>query len=135
MKHQLLPRSTGLLFSLRSLKINVENLTLYDITVGYPGVPPEGYAQDYHTLASIYTAHKQAPEFVSLHLRKYRLEDVPIGAVDKTLTAEQNDEKVTDAEKKLFDEWLRARWIVSACFARSVSWWRTLLMKRVFGCL
>ena len=39
MKNQLLPRSTGLLFSLRTLKQHVPDLALYDLTVGYPNMP------------------------------------------------------------------------------------------------
>ena len=39
MKHQLLPRSTGLLFTLRTLKLNIPDFPLYDITVSAKRLP------------------------------------------------------------------------------------------------
>lgn len=40
MTHTLLPRSTGLHYSLRALSSCVPNLQLLDITVAYPGMSP-----------------------------------------------------------------------------------------------
>lgn len=42
MKNLLIPRSTGLLYCLRTLSTVVPDLSLYDITLGYPGVPAAG---------------------------------------------------------------------------------------------
>lgn len=50
----LLPRSTGLLWSLRSLYTVTPKLSLYNLTIGYPYVPNLGYAQDYYTLTSTF---------------------------------------------------------------------------------
>jgi hypothetical protein len=41
------PRSTGLLFALRTLMPEVRDLKLLDVTIGYPGVPRGGYAQEW----------------------------------------------------------------------------------------
>jgi hypothetical protein len=41
-RHLLLPRSTGLLFCLRSLSPRIPDLKLVDLTIGYPGVPAGG---------------------------------------------------------------------------------------------
>jgi hypothetical protein len=40
------PRSTGLLFCLRTLLPQVPDLQLLDVTIGYPGVPAGKYPQD-----------------------------------------------------------------------------------------
>lgn len=40
------PRSTGLLFCLRTLLPQVPDLQLLDVTIGYPGVPVGKYPQD-----------------------------------------------------------------------------------------
>ncbi|SCV70800.1 BQ2448_3562 [Microbotryum intermedium] len=109
LKNCLLPKSTGLLFTLRTLKLKVDDLSLYDITIGYPGIPSMGYAQSYYTLHSIFAA-SQGPDQVSIHLRKINLADIPIGNVDRSLTPVQLDDALTAKERKAFDEWLRARW-------------------------
>lgn len=41
----LLPRSTGLLYSLRTLSTIMPDLVLYDLTIGYPGMSVGSYAQ------------------------------------------------------------------------------------------
>ncbi|SCZ99031.1 BZ3500_MvSof-1268-A1-R1_Chr7-1g09362 [Microbotryum saponariae] len=109
LRHCLLPKSTGLLFTLRTLKLKVDDLALYDITIGYPGIPSGGYAQSYYTLQSIFAA-SQGPDQVSMHLRKINLADIPIGNVDRSLTPVQLDDALTAEERKTFDEWVRARW-------------------------
>lgn len=40
MTHTLLPRSTGLHYSLRSLAPRIQSLQLLDITMAYPGKSP-----------------------------------------------------------------------------------------------
>jgi len=47
MKNLLLPRSTGLHYSLRSLAPYIPDLKMLDLTVVYPGIPPMGYGQSY----------------------------------------------------------------------------------------
>lgn len=56
MHHSLLPRSTGLLACLRALAPKISDLQLVDLTIGYEGVPQDGYGQDYYTLASFFGA-------------------------------------------------------------------------------
>jgi hypothetical protein len=41
------PRSTGMLFCLRTLVPQMPDLRILDLTVGYPGVPRGGYAQEW----------------------------------------------------------------------------------------
>ena len=122
----ILPRSTGLLFCLRTLLPVTPDLALYDITIGYPGVPPAGYvahlfrktdlanplrsyAQSYYTLSSIYSGDG-APPTVHMHLRSFDLAQVPIGIVDAALSPDEADEAVTADERKAFDVWTRERW-------------------------
>lgn len=85
------------------------NLTLYDITMGYEGVAPAGYAQDYYTLGSTFGLRVPSPR-VHLHLRKYRLADIPIGSVREGASAAEADAEVTQEERKSFERWLRQRW-------------------------
>lgn len=54
MKHALLPRATGLHTCLRALARKIPDLKLVDLTIGYEGVPPQGYGQDYYTLAAYF---------------------------------------------------------------------------------
>ncbi|KAG8903315.1 hypothetical protein FRB99_003447 [Tulasnella sp. 403] len=111
MTNCLLPRSTGLLFALRSLVPYVPSLHLLDVTVGYPGIPPAGYGQYYYTLRSVFYQGVPPPE-LHVHLRLYQVRhDVPIGNVGEAgdgnvgRGAEANEE-----ERKAFDEWLTRRW-------------------------
>lgn len=109
LQNLLLPRSTGLLYCLRALSLTMPNLTLYDVTIGYEGVPPAGYAQDYYTLASTFGLHTPSPR-VHLHLRKYRLADVPIGAVREGASAADADAELSQQDRAEFERWLRSRW-------------------------
>ncbi|KAL8292812.1 hypothetical protein RQP46_000506 [Phenoliferia psychrophenolica] len=112
MKNTLLPRSTGLLYCVRTLLPVAPDLAMYDMTVGYPGLPPAGYAQSYYTLMSIYAAG-QAPPEVHIHIRALPLASVPTGAavpLGKTMTPSEINAAVTPEERTKFDEWLRARW-------------------------
>ncbi|KAG8868729.1 hypothetical protein FRB97_001959, partial [Tulasnella sp. 331] len=109
MTHTLLPRSTGLLFSLRTLSPYIPSLHLLDVTIGYPGVPPAGFGQSFYTLRSVFFQNIPPPA-VHLHLRLYEVErDVPIGAVSPQ---GQGQAKVdaTEPEKAIFDKWLTDRW-------------------------
>ncbi|GAA5839519.1 hypothetical protein JCM11251_002746 [Rhodosporidiobolus azoricus] len=106
----LLPRSAGLLFTLRSLlTVFPSSLAFYDLTVGYSGVPAQGYAQDYYTIQSVFGRGISSPE-VHLHLREIRLEDVPLGTVRESARPAHIEQEITKEEKKVFEEWLRERW-------------------------
>ncbi|KDN52125.1 acyltransferase-domain-containing protein [Tilletiaria anomala UBC 951] len=54
LKYTVLPRSTGLLFCLRALAADIDDLWLVDYTIGYPGIAPTGYGEDYYTLRSVF---------------------------------------------------------------------------------
>jgi hypothetical protein len=89
MKHQLLPRSTGLRFCLNELKDSTE--WLYDCTIAYEGVPPGQFGQDIFTLRSTFFEGRP-PKSVNMHWRRFHISDIPI----------QNT--------KAFEVWLRNRW-------------------------
>ena len=89
MKHQLLPRSTGLRFCLNELKDTTE--WLYDCTIAYEGVPPGQFGQDIFTLRSTFFEGRP-PKSVNMHWRRFHISDIPI----------QNT--------KAFEVWLRNRW-------------------------
>lgn len=89
MKHQLLPRSTGLRFCLNELQDTTE--WLYDCTIAYEGVPPGQFGQDIFTLRSTFFEGRP-PKSVNMHWRRFHISDIPI----------QNT--------KAFEVWLRNRW-------------------------
>lgn len=89
MKHQLLPRSTGLRFCLNELQDTTK--WLYDCTIAYEGVPPGQFGQDIFTLRSTFFEGRP-PKSVNMHWRRFHIDDIPI----------QNT--------KAFEVWLRNRW-------------------------
>jgi len=89
MKHQLLPRSTGLRFCLNELKSTTD--WLYDCTIAYEGVPAGQFGQDIFTLRSSFFEGRP-PKSVNMHWRRFRLEEIPYG------------------NAKAFEVWLRNRW-------------------------
>jgi len=116
MTNSLLPRSTGLHFSLRSLAPRIPGLKLIDITTVYPGVPPMGYGQDYYTLRSMFMSGVPPPA-VHMHFRMFDVAtEVPIGDLSKTNPAIISDSsspvevEIPESEKAVFDVWLRELW-------------------------
>ncbi|BGP10895.1 hypothetical protein JCM10049v2_006789 [Rhodotorula toruloides] len=116
-EHVLLPRSTGLFFALRQLAPSIPNLSLVDLTVGYPlprrSPPADGkpasplYASDYYTLPSILLSHVPPPE-LHVHIRAFPVSSIPLGDLS---TMEHNpDDEGSEEEKRAFEEWLRKRW-------------------------
>ncbi|KXT04932.1 hypothetical protein AC578_3471 [Pseudocercospora eumusae] len=89
MKHQVLPRSTGLQFCLQELRDTVDYV--YDCTIGYEGVPPSGYGSELFTLRSVYFQGRP-PKSVNMHWRRYRVKDMPLD------------------DKEKFHDWVMARW-------------------------
>ncbi|PNS21694.1 hypothetical protein CAC42_1548 [Sphaceloma murrayae] len=89
MKHQLLPRSTGLQFCLQELKETTN--WLYDATIAYEGVPEGQFGQDIFTLRSS-LFEGRPPKSVNMYWRRWRISDIPIDDTDK------------------FAHWLRQRW-------------------------
>ncbi|KAK0473173.1 acyltransferase-domain-containing protein [Armillaria novae-zelandiae] len=117
MTHTLLPRSTGLHYSLRSLSPRIPDLRLIDVTVVYPGTPPLHYGQDFYTLRSVFF-DGIPPPVIHMHLRMFDVaREVPIGdlsgsnppeASPKTEATVEVD--IPEKEKKGFDEWLKGLW-------------------------
>ncbi|EMC97325.1 hypothetical protein BAUCODRAFT_68107 [Baudoinia panamericana UAMH 10762] len=79
MKHQLLPRSTGLQFCLQECADTVEYL--YDCTIGYEGIPHGLYGQDVFTLRSVYFQGRP-PKSVNMHWRRFKIADLPVNDHD-----------------------------------------------------
>lgn len=126
----LLPRSTGLLYCSRTLKKEIDELKLVDVTIGYPGIPPAGYGQSHYTLRSIYMQGVPPPAVhLSFTIRNFVSTDgeqkastaiaddalnVPIGDITrlrkqgKETTAQDIDP--SEAEKDVFEQWLLKRW-------------------------
>ncbi|KAI9462312.1 acyltransferase-domain-containing protein [Lactarius psammicola] len=119
MSYTLLPRSTGLHYSLRALSSCVPDLQLLDITVAYPGVPSTGYGQSYYTLRSIFF-DQIPPPAVHMHIRRFDVaKHVPIGALSNGDSRTQPNGyphgqttgvDVPEDEREAFDVWLRNRW-------------------------
>lgn len=89
MKHQLLPRTTGLQFCLNELRQTTN--WLYDCTIAYEGIPSGMYGQDIFTLRSS-LFEGRPPKSVNMYWRRYRIQDIPT----------DNDEA--------FGRWLTNRW-------------------------
>ena len=90
MQHQLLPRSRGLLFCIQQLRKTVDYV--YDCTIAYEGVPRGQYAQDIYTVRASYLGGRP-PKSVNMYWRRFAISAIPLN------------------DPKLFDTWLRARWI------------------------
>jgi 1-acyl-sn-glycerol-3-phosphate acyltransferase len=89
MKHQLLPRSTGLHFCLNELKGTVE--WVYDCTMGYEGVPRGHLPEKYFTLRSTFLQGRP-PKSVHMYWRRFAVADIPL------------------KDDREFELWLRKRW-------------------------
>lgn len=79
LRHQILPRSTGLQFCLQELKDTVGYV--YDCTIAYEPIPPGGYGQDIFTLRSVYFQGRP-PKSVNMHWRRFAIKDIPIDDKD-----------------------------------------------------
>ncbi|PWN90411.1 acyltransferase-domain-containing protein [Acaromyces ingoldii] len=115
-RNLLLPRSTGLLFCLRSLAADISDLKLVDFTIGYPGIPPAGYGQSYYTLRSIFMQGVPPPavhiHFTILPSRSTDPQDKispPLGKLP-TDAAEASRQESSQEEKTRFEAWLLNRW-------------------------
>lgn len=89
LKHQILPRSTGLQFCLQELRETVDYV--YDCTIAYEGIPPGEYGQDIFSLRSVYFQGRP-PKSVNMHWRRFAVKDIPID------------------DKDAMHEWTLARW-------------------------
>ncbi|KAM5538195.1 hypothetical protein V8D89_008082 [Ganoderma adspersum] len=114
----LLPRSTGLHYSLRSLAPRIPSLELIDITMAYPGIPYLGYGQSYYTLRSIF-CDGIPPPVVHMHIRKFNVKrNIPIGNISSSnpdvlpngSARAAVEIEIPKAESDAFELWLRDLW-------------------------
>ncbi|KAG5639378.1 hypothetical protein H0H81_003522 [Sphagnurus paluster] len=112
----LLPRSTGLHYSLRSLAPRIPDLKLLDLTIVYPGIPQMRYGQEYYTLRSIFMSGIPPP-VVHIHLKMFDVAaEIPIGNVQtNTLSSgapngNSAEVDISQQEKEAFDMWLHEVW-------------------------
>jgi 1-acyl-sn-glycerol-3-phosphate acyltransferase len=89
LRHQMIPRSTGLHFCLQELKGTVDYV--YDCTMAYEGIPYGGYGEEYFTLRSSYFEGRP-PKSVNMFWRRFAIDSIPLDTIEE------------------FDVWLRARW-------------------------
>lgn len=88
-KNLILPRTTGLRFTLQKLRTSIDSV--YDITIGYSGVKQHEYGELIYTLPNIFLKG-QLPKLVDIHIRDFKINEIPI-----------------DDEEK-FSEWLFKVW-------------------------
>jgi 1-acyl-sn-glycerol-3-phosphate acyltransferase len=89
MKHQLLPRKTGLQFCLQELRPTTN--WLYDCTIAYEGVPDGLYGQDVFTLKSS-LFEGRPPKSVNMYWRRFKTSEIPYD------------------DDEAFERWLINRW-------------------------
>ncbi|WVQ98757.1 hypothetical protein IAU59_005888 [Kwoniella sp. CBS 9459] len=113
------PRSTGLLFCLRTLLPQIPDLQLLDVTIGYPGVPYGKYPQDWYGLFSVFF-RSVPPPTVHIHLHLYtdlasENSEVP-SLIAKPPQLSDDDVPpattglATAEEARAFELWLRGVW-------------------------
>jgi len=111
LKATLHPRSTGLLFILRTLLPSLPDLQLMDVTIGYPGVPFGAYPQDYFGLLSIFFRSVPPP---TVHLHLHIHSDLGNGEIPSLITPEnevRDDTGLASPEEaRAFELWLRGKW-------------------------
>lgn len=84
-------------------------MQLLDVTIAYPGIPRDGYGQDYYTLQSIY-GRGIPPPVIHMHLRSNSVKhDIPIGR-DSLTSSHTTGAEATEEEKKEFEKWLLERY-------------------------
>lgn len=87
----------------------MNTLQLLDVTIAYPGIPRDGYGQDYYTLQSIY-GRGIPPPIIHMHLRSDSVKhNIPIGR-DSLTQSHTTGAEATEEEKKEFEQWLLARY-------------------------
>ncbi|WVQ78295.1 hypothetical protein IAT38_000380 [Cryptococcus sp. DSM 104549] len=110
------PRTTGLLFCLRTLLPEMPDLQLLDVTIGYPGVPYGKYPQDWYGLFSVFF-QSVPPPTTHIHLHLYSNLSSPDCEIPSLITPTIPDEAVSPDsgiasadEARAFELWLRGVW-------------------------
>lgn len=99
-KHLLIPRTTGLRYSLLKLQGTVDEV--YDITLAYSGLKASDYGQDIYKIEQVFLQGKN-PNRVDFFIRSFKIDEIPIGKEDET------EEEYAAAQKK-FENWLFGVW-------------------------
>lgn len=73
-KWLLVPRVTGLQYALDTVGENLDGI--WDLTVGYEGVPEGAYPEDYYGLCKLF-GYRSAPPIVHIRLRYYPISRIP----------------------------------------------------------
>ncbi|KAJ3083424.1 hypothetical protein HDU99_009797 [Rhizoclosmatium hyalinum] len=102
--HCILPKSTGLFFSLNTLAPEVTDL--FDLTVGYSGLDGTQIPYDAYLIDKVFFA-KEYPREVHIHIEKYNAKRIP--GVEVVDGGDVNTEK-EEVKKAKFEEWLRGVW-------------------------
>ncbi|ORX39896.1 acyltransferase-domain-containing protein [Kockovaella imperatae] len=100
------PRSTGLLFCLRTLLPEIPDLQMLDLTIGYPGVPYGKYPQEWYGLASTFF-RSVPPPTVHIHMHLYSDLASPSGPIP-SLHGESAE--IPPSESRDFELWMRKLW-------------------------
>lgn len=104
------PRSTGLLFCLRTLLPSIPDLQLLDVTISYPGVPFGKYPQEWYGLGSVFW-RSVPPPAVRVHLHLYSNLSSTSSEIPSLLSDGSPDAAVASpAEARAFELWLRNVW-------------------------
>lgn len=99
-KHLLLPRTTGLRYSLLKLKNTVDEV--YDITLAYSGLQASDYGQDIYKIEQVFLQGKN-PERVDFYIRSFKIDEIPIGKEEET--EQESEQSQKEFENWLFDVW------------------------------
>jgi hypothetical protein len=100
---------------LRTLVHSIPDLSLLDITIGYPGVPFGEYPQEWYGLGSVFW-RSVPPPVVRVHLRLYNNLGSPSSSEVPSLSSSVNAESMatipaaTPDEARTFELWLRDVW-------------------------
>ncbi|SCV70845.1 BQ2448_3607 [Microbotryum intermedium] len=112
LENLVLPRSAGLLYCMRTALSVIPTLTLYDLTIGYEGIPPKGYAQSYYTIFSWF-GHRTPSPRVHLHLHRLSAAECHVGqGIEKGKSPQTIEQALTQENREAFDKWVKRRWEV-----------------------
>ncbi|TXT06073.1 hypothetical protein VHUM_03546 [Vanrija humicola] len=104
------PRSTGLLFCLRTLLPSVPDLKLLDVTITYPEIPFGKYPQSWYSLPSVFF-NGVPPPTIRLHLSLYSDLNSPKCEIPSLKASSPTaDGLAPEGEAREFELWLRKRW-------------------------
>ncbi|RSH91971.1 hypothetical protein EHS25_009341 [Saitozyma podzolica] len=99
------PRSTGLLFCLRTLLPQIPDMQLLDVTIGYPGVPYGKYPQEWYGLGSIFF-RSVPPPTVHIHLHLY----TDLSSPSSPIPSLRTPQLAHPSQARAFELWLRGVW-------------------------